>query len=279
MTNASWSDLLLASASDEDGTWELFHENSKVQRHGHHVSNEQVARQMLRMATSLRYDGHPLVRLPRDIGNLAMPLNEAIVNRVTPKQLEPVQLSLKTLGAILFAGCGLTRSNETTGFLRPFRTAPSGGGLFPLELYVSTKHVAGLGAGLYHFDPNEHGLRCLRIGDYSHDLSESLVEFQAHLAFDSAAIVLMTAIFQRSTFKYGARGYRFVLIEVGHVAQNMNLAATALGLGCFNLGGFYDRAADRFLGIDGLHQSTVYMMALGERAAVYETPQWPSDGR
>jgi hypothetical protein len=59
----------------------------------------------------------------------------------------------------------------------------------------------------------------------------------------------------------------------------MNLAANALRLGCFNPGGFCDRAADRFLGIDALHQSTVYMIALGERVAVYETPQSLADGR
>jgi SagB-type dehydrogenase family enzyme len=105
-----------------------------------------------------------------------------------------------------------------------------------------------------------------------------LVDFQANLAFDASLMLMITAAFNRSTFKYGARGYRFALLEAGHVAQNVNLAVTELGLGCFNVGGFYDRVADRFLGLDGLGQSTVYMTAIGGRAEVYEAPQRPVAG-
>jgi SagB-type dehydrogenase family enzyme len=205
-----------------------------------------------------------------------MPLGQAIVGRVTPKHIEPGPITLEALASILFAGCGVTRSNESTAFLRPFRTAPSGGGLFPLELYISTKHVPGIAAGLYHFSPPDQALRQLRAGDFSHDLARAFVEFQTHLAHDASLIVIVTAMFQRTTFKYGARGYRFVLLEAGHVAQNINLACTALGVGCYNIGGFYDQAVDRFLGIDGLNQATIYMMAIGDLADVHEAPRPPA---
>ena len=90
-------------------------------------------------------------------------------------------------------------------------------------------------------------------------------------------IVFITAVFERSVFKYGDRGYRFVLLEAGHVAQNINLAVTALGLGCVNIGGFFDRDIDEFLGIDGLTHSSVYLMAIGKAmAASSETVNGPS---
>jgi SagB-type dehydrogenase family enzyme len=79
-------------------------------------------------------------------------------------------------------------------------------------------------------------------------------------------IVFITAIFERSVFKYGNRGYRFVLLEAGHVAQNLNLATTALGLSCCNIGGFFDRDVDRFLGLDGIGHSTVYLVGIGGAA-------------
>jgi SagB-type dehydrogenase family enzyme len=77
--------------------------------------------------------------------------------------------------------------------------------------------------------------------------------------------IFITALFERTVFKYGERGYRFILLEAGHVAQNINLVAAALGLGCLNIGGFFDREIDDFLSLDGITHSTIYMIAIGKR--------------
>jgi SagB-type dehydrogenase family enzyme len=116
-------------------------------------------------------------------------------------------------------------------------------------------------------------LRRLQEGNLSRQIADGLVGFQSNLAFDTSLILFLTAVFERSTFKYGARGYRFVLLEAGHVAQNINLVATALGMGCVNLGGYYDRRIDDLLNLDGVTHSTVYMIALGEKDA-----DQPTDG-
>ena len=92
-------------------------------------------------------------------------------------------------------------------------------------------------------------------------ISASIV--QPDIALETSVLVFITAIFERSTFKYNDRGYRFVLLEAGHVAQNLNLAAHGLGFGYINLGGYYDRDIDEFLGLDGLNHSTVYMGGIG----------------
>jgi SagB-type dehydrogenase family enzyme len=73
----------------------------------------------------------------------------------------------------------------------------------------------------------------------------------------------MTAMFWRSRFKYGARAYRFALMEAGHVGQNLLLAAAALGLGAVPLGGFYDREVDAFLGVDGIYEASLYLVPVG----------------
>jgi len=86
---------------------------------------------------------------------------------------------------------------------------------------------------------------------------------QKNLAYDSSVLFFITALFERATFKYGDRGYRFVLLEAGHVAQNINLASGGLRLGCMNIGGFFDRQIDDLLGLDGVTHSTVYLVAVG----------------
>jgi SagB-type dehydrogenase family enzyme len=90
---------------------------------------------------------------------------------------------------------------------------------------------------------------------------------QADLARQAAALVLVTAVFYRSTFKYGDRGYRFVLLEAGHLAQNAILAAGSIQLASASIGGFADRDADRYLEVDGLSESTVYVLLLGRPAS------------
>jgi SagB-type dehydrogenase family enzyme len=87
---------------------------------------------------------------------------------------------------------------------------------------------------------------------------------QQDLVESAAAVIFITAIFARSTFKYGDRGYRFILLEAGHLAQNANLAAQGMGLATTNIGGYADRLVDRYLDLDGLNESTVYVLLIGE---------------
>ena len=134
-----------------------------------------------------------------------------------------------------------------------------GGALYPLELYVACTRVDETEQALYHYDPLRHGLERLR------DTSPAaLAELSPYgdLLVTSAAVVLVTGVFWRSRFKYGDRAYRFTLLEAGHVGQNLVLAATTLGLGAVPIGGLRP-ARDAFLGIDGLHEASLYLFPLG----------------
>jgi SagB-type dehydrogenase family enzyme len=255
---AAWS-----GATAEAPAWELFHENSKTDRYHSPPSLEYIRQQMDRLLQALPYDRYPGIDLPTDLVPLEMRVADAIAGRVTARAVEPCPLTLRQVATMLHYAYGVTRSNEGTVFPRPFRVVPSGGALYPLELFFHSSHVEGLEPGLYHYNPLRHHLRFLRYGDESHRLAEALVQRQ--LALDTAMLLFITAVFERSTFKYGERGYRFVLLEAGHVAQNVNLVAGALGLGCVNIGGFFDRQIDDLLGLDGLGHSTVYLAGLGRR--------------
>jgi SagB-type dehydrogenase family enzyme len=193
---------------------------------------------------------------------MRMGLAEAVTSRESARALSPARLSLSQLATLLHHAYGITRDNAGTVFPRPFRAVPSGGALYPLEIYLHTTHVEELEPGLYHYAPTRHELRFLRYGDESRKISEALV--QRNLAVDASVMLFITGVFERSIFKYGDRGYRFTLIEAGHVGQNLALTATAMGLGCLTVGGYSDRQVDDLLGLDGLTHSTIYLAAIGE---------------
>jgi SagB-type dehydrogenase family enzyme len=238
-----------------------FIESSKTGPHDDFPAQEAIVERMILMLDSFSYDGYPATPLPPP-AQIDTAFSQVVASRVSARSPRPEQLELPQLAALLHHAYGITRSNEGTGFTRPFRSAPSGGGLYPLEIYFHSKHVTGLAPGLYHYSPAKNELRLLRPGDQTPRIAEGLVPFQSNIAHDTSVIFFLTATFERSTFKYATRGYRFILLEAGHVAQNINLVATGLGLGCLNIGGYYDRAIDRVLGIDGVAQSTVYMVAV-----------------
>ncbi|HEY3741317.1 MAG TPA: SagB/ThcOx family dehydrogenase [Bryobacteraceae bacterium] len=248
------------SLTTESDLWSLFHENSKTSRYDAPISNAQVLARMRQMWDVLPYEGCETYPLPEP-EPADGPLSEAILNRVTARNIAPVQIPLKRLSTLLRYAYGVTRENEDGSMPRPFRTVPSGGALYPLEIYFHTSYVDDLPAGLYHFDPRNSAVQLIQNGDSSPQIGDALV--QPGLSVGSSIVFFITAIFERSTFKYNSRGYRFALLEAGHVAQNINLTATSLQMGVVNIGGFFDREIDRFLQVDGITQSTIYMLAVG----------------
>lgn len=264
MTRAELALRLQPPARRDAVTWELFHDNSKAGRYDSYPPPEAITQRMEHMLQSLAFDQYPAVTLPSSPEPMRMGFAEAVAARASARGLAPARLSLGQLATLLHHAYGITRDNAGTIYPRPFRAVPSGGALYPLELYLHTTHVSELEPGLYHFDPLRHELRFLRYGDESRRISEALV--QRHLAVDASVLVFMTAVFERSIFKYGDRGYRFALIEAGHVGQNLALTAAAMGLACLTVGGYSDRQVDDLLGLDGLTHSTIYLAAIGEPA-------------
>lgn len=206
------------------------------------------------------YASHPRVQLPAP-GPVTMGLNQALLDRQCVRAYDPVQSpSLQHVSDWLGWGCGLVhRGTELEG--KVSRTYPSGGGLYPLELYVAVRSVQDLNAGLYHYNLRQHSLEALGDSAVSEAVFENLTQRDAADASHFAVIV--TAIFMRSQYKYGERGYRFVLLEAGHLMQNLSLLAPALGLGMVPLGGYYDDKLHDLLGVNGVDEAVVYAAVAG----------------
>src|SRR5690606_23135887 len=143
------------------------------------------------------------------------------------------------------------------------RPVPSGGGLYPLELYVLAQAVDGLDGGVYHYAPLGHLLEVVHDHPLPSLLSYELFLGQPYLAH-AGALVVVTAVLERSLWKYEDRGYRYVLLEAGHVAQNMSLVAAALGLGCLSLGCFLGVDVEALLRVDRVEEPPLDGIAVGE---------------
>jgi len=258
----TWERICAPPATHE--AWELFHENSKTGRYSEVQPTEVVLARMQQLAQSLPFAQYPAVELPTPLAPLGRPLDEVLATRVSARSLEGCTLSLSTVATLLHYAYGITRDNEGVVYPRPFRTVPSGGALYPLEIFLHSARIQGLDPGLYHYHPLDGVLRFLRYGDRTRDICDAVV--QGELFSNTSLVIFITALFERSVFKYGDRGYRFVLLEAGHVAQNLNLVSNALGLGSVNVGGYFDREVDDLLGLDGLEHSTIYLTAIGRDA-------------
>lgn len=162
-------------------------------------------------------------------------------------------LRLQTLATLLDAGYGVRGAGR--------RTVPSGGALYPLELYVCSRRVAALSAGVSHFDPERRVLELVRTEGAPADLDAACA--LPGLLDGCSAVVFVCAVFWRARFKYAQRGYRFALLEAGHAVQNILLAATALDIAALPLGGFYDDRVDVLLGLNGVDDGAVYGVVLG----------------
>jgi SagB-type dehydrogenase family enzyme len=130
-------------------------------------------------------------------------------------------------------------------------------------VYVLALEVAGVAPVAAHYDPFRHRVELLRPLERA-DVAAAVVD--ATVVSHAAAVVVVTGMFWRSRFKYGVRGYRFALLEAGHVVQNLVLAAAALRVAALPLGGFYDRRVDALVGADGLDEASVYAVVLGGSA-------------
>ena len=261
MINNVWEKI--GTEDDEyDRLWELYHQNSKITRLDKTISVDELREKTLDLIISNTYEQYPSYKLSDELEVLDCNLGDAMKWRVTAREIEPINISFRQLSSLLFFAYGVTRTNEDNDFPHPFRTVPSAGGLYPLEIYFHHNYVDGLEAGLYHYSPMRHEIRHILRGDQTRKIQEILI--QPELAIKSSIIIFITAMFERSSFKYGERCYRFANTEAGHVAQNINLAATGMKLGTVNIGGYLDKQADGFLRLDGVTSSTLYMTAIGK---------------
>ena len=174
------------------------------------------------------------ISLPKPSLDGKVSVEKAIKGRRTIRDFKERILPLNYLSQLLWAAQGITDPREGK------RATPSGGALYPLDIYlvVGVSGVEGIEAGIYHYLPEKHSISLLSKGDHRKEVASASL-WQTWMA-KAPVMFIITAEYQRITRKYGERGIRYALIEVGHVGQNLFLQAEALGLGAGIVGAFND---------------------------------------
>lgn len=159
-------------------------------------------------------------------------LEEALTLRRSTRSFSNSPLSLRDLAQLLWAAQGITQEK------RGFRTAPSAGALFPLEVYAVASNVDGLANGIYKYQPCSHELVLVKLGEHATGVYDAALQQES--IRDAPVVICIAGVVERTSVKYGARAERYMLIEVGHAGQNICLQTAALGLGAVTIGAFND---------------------------------------
>lgn len=193
------------------------------------------------------------VRLPEPRKKSAVSIEATLTQRRSVRRYADAPLTLAEAGQLLWAAQGITDP-------RGFRTAPSAGATYPLELYLAAGNVEELAPGAYRYLPREHALAKVADGDRRDRLCAAALG-QAFVR-QAPATVIITAVYQRTSGKYGERATRYVDMEAGHVGQNIALQAIALDLGTVMVGAFVDDRIKRIVGAPDPEQ-VIYMIPVG----------------
>jgi SagB-type dehydrogenase family enzyme len=194
-----------------------------------------------------------ILLLPEQKTKGPLSLEETLSSRRTRRDFQAKPLRLEELAQLLWSAQGITGADGR------LRAAPSGGALYPLDVYavVGEASVQGLDAGVYRYLPSQHGLEQVASKDLRLDMAQACLR-QTWMAGAPVSLVL-TAEYGRIERKYGARGKRYALIEVGHAGQNVFLQAEALGLGAGIVGAFDDAGLANALHLPRQHEPLIVM--------------------
>ena len=261
-----------AAANEQTPVFEIYHENSKQWRHDlelsrriNFVNNNPDFHQVIARAFK-GYPGAVFTPLPVVDPGESPPFERVVALRRSIRSFSGAPLSLDALTRLVFFGSGLSGELEASGLglVQPLRMAPSAGALYPVEVYVAVTAVEGLEPGLYHYAVDRHGMELLQPGNFENQLSK--ITFDPGTFSRAAVAFVLTGVFDRTHFKYGERGYRFTLLEAGHICQNVLLAASAQGLGAVVVGGFIDDELNELLDLDGVDEAAICLVAAGHPA-------------
>ena len=193
------------------------------------------------------------IKLPEPVYKSNISLEEVLLKRRSIRNYKNENLTIKQLAQILWAAQGITSDYG-------YRTAPSAGAIYPIEIYILVNNVKGLEKGIYYYNPFKHLLQFLKKGDFSEQIKRACLgqEWVKKASVD----VIITAEFERTMNRYGERGIRYVYLEAGHIAQNIYLQMISLNLGGVVIGAFIDNSVQHVLSTPKTHKP-IYVIPIG----------------
>ncbi|MEA3406902.1 MAG: SagB/ThcOx family dehydrogenase [Chloroflexota bacterium] len=199
-----------------------------------------------------RGDREIVLPMPRRESDVSV--EEALQQRRSIRDYAEAPLTIVEVGQLLWAAQGITDE-------RGYHTAPSAGALYPLELYVVVGKVETLAPGVYHYDSHNHALERVADGDRRQALAREALEQDC--VRQGAIDIVFTAVYERTTAKYGQRGRQYVHMEAGHAAQNVYLQCVPLKLGAVVVGAFQDKGVQDVLELPE-ERIPLYIMPVGK---------------
>jgi SagB-type dehydrogenase family enzyme len=191
-----------------------------------------------------------MIKLPAPATDSNFSVERAINERMSVRSYKDTPLTLKEVSQLLWASQGIVASGR--------RAAPSAGATYALEIFFIAGKVEGLKPGLYKYRNKEHSLELLKEGDLRKGLCAAALN--QDMILKAPATLVVTAVFERTRARYGARTERYVHMEAGHVGENIMLQATALGLGTVPVGAFNDAEVKKVLEIK---EEPLYLFPVG----------------
>jgi SagB-type dehydrogenase family enzyme len=188
------------------------------------------------------------VALPAPATTGRMSVEQALALRRSVRQFAAKELTIQQISQLAWAAQGITDPQ------RGFRTAPSAGALYPLEVYLVKRD------GAFHYLPRGHKLAQRSPKDLRAPLAQAALGQSA--VGEAPLDIVITAVYERTRVKYGARAERYVHIEAGHVGQNIHLQAVALGLRSVSIGAFDDDQVAKLLGLPA-EERPLYIIPVG----------------
>jgi len=207
--------------------------------------------------------GEEMIDLPggKELDLSDTDLSDLIDKRQSLRKYADEPFSLQEFAFLLWGTQGVKTVTD-----RPvsFRTVPSAGSRHPFETYLLVNQVTGLNPGLYRYMAFSHQLAKLDGFDaIREDLTNACLK-QKHV-FNSAVTFAWVAVPERTTWRYGNRGYRYIYLDAGHVCQNLYLLAESIGCGVCAIAAFDDDLANQALHLDGEQHFVIYLASLGKR--------------
>ena len=191
--------------------------------------------------------------------NLDISLGQSIINRQSERDFARKPVNPQQLSNLLFYSAGIIEKSGSD-WNKTRRAYPSGGARYPLEIYLVIFEGKDIEEGIYHYNIKSHGLERLLKENCRQEFLEAVGQ---EMVKDTSFLLLISAVFNRTVVKYRDRGYRLILLEAGHLGQNISLVSTALNLRCCALGGFLDDECGELLDIEKESESVIYIFACG----------------
>ncbi|KGE19790.1 SagB/ThcOx family dehydrogenase [Paenibacillus wynnii] len=253
--------------SGETQLTRLYHENTKL--HSFHQQGDfmkpldEMDEEIKKLTSRGRkvFMHKQSIPLPIPTKQSSYSIEEVAARRRSLRDYAEEMIDMQTLSNILHYSYGVTGRLKNTDL--ELRAVPSGGGLYPIDIFLSINHVDNLEPGIYYYDPLYHQL--VRVNDNDiKDISKEVSGYSVMLE-NAAFTVILAANFWRNQWKYHERGYRVILLDCGHLAQNIHLMCTAYDLGSCCLMGFVDDEINKLIEVDGIIEHSMYLITVGHK--------------